>query len=301
MATNKWDINDIVNQQGRIAIITGSTSGIGLETARILAHKQATIIMAVRNLTKGQTVAEMIITESRNENVTPLELDLADLTSVHRFATRFKDKYTRLDLLINNAGVMVPPYPQTSDGFELQLGTNHLGHFTLTMLLIDMMKNTSGSRVVNVSSAAHKWGKLEFDDLNWQKRKYKKWQAYGDSKIANLYFTYALQEKLNREKVDVTTAAAHPGWTATDLQRNTPLTSTLNFFFAQNVAMGALPTLYAATSPAVKGGEYYGPDGFMEMKGYPRKVKSVPLSHNSEIAERLWQESEALTGVRYQQ
>ncbi len=299
MAKHEWNINNIANQQGKIAIVTGSSSGIGLETARVLAHKRATVIIAVRNEAKGQAAVDSIINDSGNKDVHPMALDLADLVSVRSFAAQFKKKYSRLDLLVNNAGVMVPPYTRTRDGFELQMGTNHLGHFALTGLLIDLIKQTPGSRIVNVSSAAHKWGKPDFEDLDWRKRKYKKWQAYGDSKIANLYFTYALQNKLAKEAVDVTVAAAHPGWTATELQRNTSLTSALNFFFAQKTDMGALPTLYAATAPEVESGDYFGPEGFMEMKGYPKKVDSVHLSHDATIADKLWQTSESLTGVRY--
>ena len=179
------------------------------------------------------------------------------------------------------------------------MGTNHLGHFALTGLLIDPIKQTPGSRVVNVSSMAHKMGRPDFGDLYWRRRKYNKWQAYGDSKMANLYFTYALQKKLGNGGAGVTVAGAHPGWTATDLQRNTSLASALNCLFAQQPAMGALPTLYAATAPDVKGEDFYGPEGFMEMKGYPRKVQSVPLSHDPAMAERMWKISESLTGVAY--
>ena len=182
---------------------------------------------------------------------------------------------------------------------DTQLDANHLGHFALTGLLIDLIKKTPNSRVVNVSSLAHAFGKIDFDDLNWETRKYKKWQAYGDSKIANLYFTYALQQKLGNGSSNPIVAAAHPGWTATELQRNTLLMSILNFIFAQTIAMGALPTLYAATAPDVKNAEYFGPSGFREMKGYPKKVTSVPLSHDREIAEKLWRESVKLTGIVY--
>ena len=300
MKQKKWDINDIADQKGRVAIVTGSSSGIGFETARVLALKNATVIVAVRNLSKGQAAADKIIGEYQHANVTVMQLDLADLASVRTFATEFKQQYSRLDLLINNAGVMVPPHSQTRDGFELQLGTNHFGHFALTGLLIDLIKQTPNSRVVNVSSAAHAWGKLDFEDLQWEKRKYKKWQAYGDSKIANLYFTYELQRRLGNGNAHVTVAAAHPGWTATDLQRNTLLASGLNYFFAQQIDMGALPTLYAATSPDVEGAGYYGPSGFREMKGYPKRVESIPLSHDREIAEKLWAVSEKLTGVEFQ-
>jgi len=287
MKQEKWDINDIADQTDRVAIVTGSNSGIGFETARALALNNATVIMAVRNLDKGQEAAEKIRSEFETADVSVMKLDLSNLASIQTFTEDFKGTYSRLDLLINNAGVMVPPYSKTTDGFELQLGTNHLGHFALTGLLIDLITHTPNSRVVNVSSLAHAFGKLDFDDLNWEKRKYKKWQAYGDSKIANLYFTYELQKKLGNGTSSVTVAAAHPGWTATELQRHTPLTSAMNFFFAQNTAMGALPTLYAATAPDVKGGDYYGPSGFKEMKGFPKKVASNPLSHDAGIAEKL--------------
>jgi NAD(P)-dependent dehydrogenase (short-subunit alcohol dehydrogenase family) len=299
MKANKWDMNDIADQNGRVAIVTGSSSGIGFEAARVLALKNATVIVAVRNLTKGKTAVDKILNESKSADVKAMQLDLADLNSVRGFANEFTQQYDRLDLLINNAGVMVPPHNKTRDGFELQMGTNHVGHFALTGLLIDLILQTPGSRIVNVSSAAHAWGNIDFEDLQWEKRKYKKWQAYGDSKIANLYFTYALQEKLGNGSTDIIVAAAHPGWTATELQRNTSLVSFLNNFFGQKIDMGALPTLYAATAPDVEKGGYYGPGGFKEMKGYPKKVSSIPLSHDREIREKLWTVSEELTGVTY--
>lgn len=299
MKTDKWDSSNIIDQKGRVAIVTGSSSGIGLETVRVLAGKGATVIIAVRNLEKGRTAAEKITGENQNADIEMMALDLASLASVRRFADAFKSKYSRLDLLINNAGVMIPPYSKTTDGFELQFGTNHLGHFALTGLLIDLLKNTSGSRVVNVSSMGHKMGNIDFNDLNWEKRRYKKWQAYGDSKIANLYFTYALQNRTDNGGSGPIVAAVHPGWTSTDLQRHTGLVSALNHVFAQNSKMGALPTLYAATAEEIKGADYIGPGGFQEMKGYPKKVKSNALSHDQDIADRLWQLSEELTGVNF--
>lgn len=299
MIKSKWNQDHISDQSGRVAIVTGSTSGIGLEAARVLATKGATVILAARNRVKGEATLNAIKASAPEAGVRYMELDLSDLASVQSFADRFKGAFSRLDLLINNAGVMVPPYAKTLDGFELQFGTNHLGHFALTGHLIDLIKATPGSRVVNVSSMAHKAGRIDFTDLNWERRKYKKWQAYGDSKIANLHFTYALKRRLEVEKADVTVAAAHPGWTATELQRHNGPTDFLNRFFAQNTAMGALPTLYAALGPDVQSGDFFGPCGFMEMKGYPKKVASNRRSHDEAIAERLWEVSEDLTGVGY--
>jgi NAD(P)-dependent dehydrogenase (short-subunit alcohol dehydrogenase family) len=203
-------------------------------------------------------------------------------------------------LLINNAGVMIPPYSKTADGFELQFGTNHLGHFALTGRLLDRIISTSSARVVNVSSGAHKWGKIDFDDLAWEKRSYSKWKAYGASKIANLYFTFELDRRFKANNSGVLAVAAHPGWTATELQRHTGLTQFLNNFFAQDISMGALPTLRAAIEPGLKGSEYFGPEGFMETRGYPVQVETNALSRDKAIAEKLWNESEKLTGVEYE-
>lgn len=253
----------------------------------------------MRNLEKGNAAAKKIREDYKDADVRVMELDLANLESVRNFADQFMLDYSRLDLLINNAGVMIPPYSKTADGFELQFGTNHLGHFALTGLLIDVINDTKDSRIVTVSSGAHQYGKLDFHDLNWQKRKYKAWIAYGDSKIANLYFTYELDRKLKEKNNGTLAAASHPGWTATELQRHSGLFSFLNRFFAQGIAMGALPTLYAAIGPDVNSGDYFGPSGFKEMKGYPKKVESNELSHDKDIAKRLWQVSEELTGVKF--
>ena len=299
MSKEKWDSNDIADQKGRVAIVTGSSSGIGYETARVLAEKNATVIIAVRNLKKGNAAADKILEQHPNANVKVTELDLASLESVRKFASEFKNNYSRLDLLINNAGVMMPPYSKTADGFELQFGTNHLGHFALTGLLFDLIKATPGSRIVNVSSTGHAYGNLDFDDLNWEKRSYKKMQAYADSKIANLYFTYELQKRLDQDGENPLVTAAHPGWTATELQRHAGFFRFLNNFFSQDITMGALPTLFAAVGADVKGSDYYGPSGWREMKGYPTKVKSNELSHNEKIARKLWEVSEELTGVKF--
>lgn len=299
MSQKKWDSNDIPDQKGRIAIVTGSSSGIGYETARVLANKNAEVIMAVRNLQKGNAALDKIKAGYQDADVKVMELDIASLESVRRFTEDFKKNYSRLDLLINNAGVMMPPYSKTADGFELQFGTNHLGHFALTGLLMDLIINTESSRVVNVSSTSHKSGKIDFDDLDWEKRTYKKMRAYGDSKIANIYFTYELQRNLEKAGSKTIAVASHPGWTATELQRHVGIVNFLNRFFSQGIDMGALPTLYAAIAPDVKGGDYYGPAGWLEMRGYPKKIESNELSHDQKISKKLWEASEELTGIKW--
>ncbi len=299
MLQQKWDSRDVPDQKGRVAIITGSSSGIGYETARVLAARNATVVMAVRDLEKGQSALKKIKSAFPEADARIMELDLASLDIVHRFADDFKKNFSQLDLLINNAGVMMPPYSKTADGFELQFGTNHLGHFALTGLLLDLILKTENSRIVTVSSSGHKAGKLDFDDLNWEKRKYKKLKTYADSKLANLYFTYMLQEKLETKGSRTIAVASHPGWTGTELQRHVGFFKFLNRFFSQSIDMGALPTLYAATAPDVKGSDYYGPGGRKEIKGYPKKVDSNELSHDKDIAKKLWDVSEELTKEKF--
>ena len=300
MSSNtKWTAENIPDQSGKIAIVSGSNSGIGFETARILADKNAEVILAVRNRGKGEKAIQQIKDQNKNANVKLMHLDLARLQSVKTFSDEFKQKYNRLDLLINNAGVMIPPYSKTEDGFELQMGTNHLGHFALTGLLLDIIKNTPDSRIVIVSSLAHKMGNINFDDLNWEKRNYKRQKAYGDSKLANLYFAYELRGRLKKNGLDIKVTAAHPGWTATELQRYSPVIEFLNKFFAMPQAQGALPTLRAAADENAQSGDFFGPDGFGNWRGYPVKVESNELSHNKEIAEKLWEVSEELTKVKF--
>lgn len=299
MSKQKWDSENIPDQKNRVAIVTGSSSGIGYETARVLALKNTTVIVAVRNLQKGKEAADNIKAAHIEADIHVKELDLANLASVRSFAETFKRQFNRLDLLINNAGVMMPPYSKTADGSELQFGTNHLGHFALTAHLVDLIIKTENSRIVNVSSGAHNYGKLDFDDLNWEKRTYKKIRAYGDSKIANLYFTYELQRRLDRRGATTIVVASHPGWTATELQRHAGIFKFLNRFVAQDISMGALATLYAAVGPDVKGSYYYGPSGWREMRGYPKKVESNTPSHDEANAKKLWRASEKLTGVKF--
>jgi len=267
-----------------------------------LANKNAEVIIAVRNLDKGNAAAAKIVTQNKNADVKVMKLDLADLASVRSFAEEFKGKYSRLDRLINNAGVMIPPYSKTADGFELQFGTNHLGHFALTERLLDVLDKTEGSRIVNVSSNAHRFGNIDFDDLSWEKRGYRRWRAYGDSKIANLYFTSELSKKLREARSGTLVTSAHPGWTATDLARHTDLgmAGILSRFLAQDISMGALPTLRAAYDTDSKGGEFYGPGGFIGIWGYPVEAEPNNLSKNAAIAQRLWEVSEELTGVKFE-
>ncbi len=292
----KWTEEDITDQSGRLAVVTGSNSGIGYETARALAEKGATVILAVRNLEAGQAAVDRIRSGVPDARVVAMRLDLSSLAFVRTFADELERKYEKLDLLINNAGVMMPPYSKTADGFELQFGTNHLGHFALTGLLLDLILDTPDSRIVNVASQAHRAGDITFDDLNREKE-YRPMSAYGQSKLANLLFTYELQRKLDRKSAAPIAVAAHPGWTATSLQRHVGLFDFLGRFFAQGPREGAWPTLYAATAHDVKGADYYGPDGLYEMRGHPKKVESNDKSHDEAVAARLWGVSEELTGV----
>lgn len=299
MQKEKWDATKIKDQTGRIVIITGSSSGIGFHAANALANKNAKVIIAVRNLKKGDDAAKKIFAQNKNADIEVLYLDLAKLDVIRQFVKIYKEQYDKLDLLINNAGVMIPPYSKTADGFEIQFGTNHLGHFALTALLFDLIKNTNNSRVVNVSSGAHKLGNINFNDLNWEKRKYNAWKAYGDSKIANLYFTYELCRRLQNKKLNTKTTAAHPGWTSTELMRYSTIPKFLEKFFAMKPEKGALSILRAATDENAENGDFFGPDGLFEMRGFPIKVHSNDLSHDKNIATELWNISENLTDIKF--
>jgi NAD(P)-dependent dehydrogenase (short-subunit alcohol dehydrogenase family) len=298
MTSQKWTTENIPDQSGKLVIITGANSGIGFEAAKELALKGADVVLAVRNQEKGNQAKAEILKEHDQAKVSVSLLDLSSLSSVKAFSENYLKTHTRLDLLINNAGIMVPPYGKTEDGFESQMGTNHFGHFALTAQLFPLLKSTKGSRIVNVSSNAHKMGKLNFDDLHWEKRKYISWSAYGDSKIANLYFTYELDRKIKAAGVDVMVTAAHPGLTSSNLAKGAGIRF-FNAIFAQSGAMGALPTLMAATEPAAKSGDYFGPSRVSEWRGYPKKVISNKLSQDGDIAQKLWTTSEELTGVTF--
>jgi NAD(P)-dependent dehydrogenase (short-subunit alcohol dehydrogenase family) len=300
--SSKWTAADVPDQSGRVAIITGANSGLGYDTAAVLAAKGAHVVLAVRHLDKGNEAVDRIKKASPNAVVSLQELDLTSLDSVHKAADALRANYPRIDLLINNAGVMyVPTRETTKDGFEMQFGTNHLGHFALDGLLLENLLGVEGSRVVTVSSVGHRiLARIHFDDPQLQ-RKYNRVEAYGQSKLSNLLFTYDLQRRLAAKGAPTVALAAHPGVADTELMRHLP--GFIPDFtwkpFAQPVEKGALGTLRAATDPAAQGGEYYGPDGIGELRGNPKVVKSSAQSHNEDIQRRLWSLSEELTGVTY--
>jgi NAD(P)-dependent dehydrogenase (short-subunit alcohol dehydrogenase family) len=299
----KWTATDIPDQKGRVAVITGANTGLGYETALALADHGAHVVLAVRNLEKGKDAAARITAQSPGAEVAVQELDLTSLESIHAAAEQLRSSHDRIDLLINNAGVMWTPKSTTKDGFELQFGTNHLGHFAFTGLLLDRLLPVAGSRVVTVSSVGHRIrADIHFDDLQWE-RSYTRVGAYGQSKLANLLFTYDLQRRLAPHGTTIA-VAAHPGGSNTELVRNlppllTPVAAMLMPLITQGADMGDLPTLRAATDPGVLGGQYYGPDGFGEQRGYPKVVASSGKSHDVEVQKRLWAVSEELTGVVY--
>jgi NAD(P)-dependent dehydrogenase (short-subunit alcohol dehydrogenase family) len=297
----KWGAADIPDQHGRTAVITGANSGIGLEAARYLAARGARVVLACRDEDKARAAADRIAAEVPGAEADTVALDLSSLQSVRAAGGEIRSRYPRLDLLVNNAGVMMPPLSRTTDGFELQFGTNHLGHFALTGLVLPSLLAVPGSRVVTVSSNGHKVGRIHFDDLQWE-HGYRRMGAYAQSKLANLLFTYELQRRLAAAGRDTTIAvAAHPGTSDTALVRHLPAFAQLGSRLVPNqgAAMGALPTLRAATDPAVAGGDYYGPAGLGEFAGPPRLVRSSARSRDEAAQRRLWTVSEELTGVTF--
>ena len=308
MQNGNWSMDSVPSQEGRVVIITGGNSGIGYEAAKALAAKNAQVVLAVRDQAKGALAKQEILLQHPLAAIDVMRLDLASLASIRQFAQEFQSRYDRLDVLINNAGVMALPRRLTTDGFEMQFGTNHLGHFALTGLLIDTLLATPASRAVTVSSMLHMSGKIRFDDLMGEKS-YDKQAAYSQSKLANLLFAYELQRKLAGIPADTISLGAHPGYAATNLQYAGPemegskasrlMMQLANSLFAQSAEMSALPILYAALSPDISGGEYAGPSALMGARGYPIKAESSPASHDLETAARLWQVSKELTGVDY--
>jgi NAD(P)-dependent dehydrogenase (short-subunit alcohol dehydrogenase family) len=306
--TNKWTQNDIPDQQGKCVIVTGGNSGIGYEAALALAGRNAHVILAVRSLDKGEEAARQIRQRFPQAQVTVMELNLADLKNIGAFTKSFLASHDRLDILINNAGVMALPARKTVDGFEMQFGTNHLGHFALTCLLLPALKKTPGARIVTVSSGVHVSGDIHFEDLQWE-RKYDQWGAYAQSKLANLLFAYELQRRFSAAGIGIISVGCHPGYAATNLQAVGPqmegsvlkawMMKAANTLFAQGQDMGALPTLFAATAPQVNGCDYIGPSGIGGARGYPDKVMSNDKSYNETLAKHLWTVSEELTGVVY--
>jgi NAD(P)-dependent dehydrogenase (short-subunit alcohol dehydrogenase family) len=294
----RWTTDDVPGQQGRLAVVTGANTGLGFETAQALAARGASVVLAVRNVEKGKQAAARIAAAAPGATVTVQELDLSSLDSVRTGAAGLRAGHPRIDLLICNAGVMYPPKQTTGDGFELQFGTNHLGHFALTGLLLDQLLPVPGSRVVTVSSVGHRMrAAINFDDLQWE-RSYSRVRAYGQSKLANLMFTYELQRRLAAAGTTIA-VAAHPGFAATELMRHTPAAAVVTPLFSQDAAMGALPVLRAATDPGVLGGQYYGPGGFLGLRGYPELAASSRRSHDEAVQRRLWAVSEELTGVTF--
>ncbi len=304
-AKQKWAAADVPDQSGRVAIVTGSNTGIGYSAAAVLAEKGAHVVLAVRNVDKGNDAKARITAATPNAVVTVQQLDLTSLDNIRTAADALRTAHPRIDLLINNAGVMYTDKASTKDGFELQFGTNHLGHFALTGRLLENMLAVDGSRVVTVSSYGHRIrARIHFDDLQLD-RNYDRVVAYGQSKLANLMFTYELARRLKAKGAPTIATAAHPGSADTDLLRNMPggIRQVSQFFWstfiAQSADMGALPTLRAATAPGARNAEYYGPGGLGEQRGSPKVVKSSAQSHDEDVQRRLWSVSEELTGVTY--
>ena len=300
-----WTTADIPDLHGYTVLVTGANSGLGLETTRALAAKGAHVVMACRNLEKGRAAQASLEGSIPGASLELMQLDLASLAGVRDFAERFQAQHSQLNLLFNNAGVMAIPYRKTADGFEWQFGTNYLGHFALTGLLLPTLLATPKSRVITTSSTAQMAGKIEFDNLN-SERSYSRWSAYGKSKLADAMFAFELQRRLKRAGVEMISVCAHPGYSATNLQTTSATESAAtierlmySFFGGQSAAMGALPQLYAASAPSISGGEYIGPDGLFGIAGYPKEVRAVKRAYDEQVAAKLWEVSVEMTGVDY--
>jgi len=300
--STKWTTDKIPDLTGKVIIVTGANSGIGFEATKEFARKGAETILACRNINKAKKASDRIKKRIPDAKTVMMQLDLSSLKSVDRFAEEFKKNYSSLDVLLNNAGIMLVPYRTTSEGFESQVGVNHLGHFALTGLLYDLLARTPGARVVNVSSNGHRMGKMDFDNYIYKDGKgYSRLGAYSRSKLSNLLFTYELDRRFKTANIDAIAVAAHPGISNTNLIRQWyfKVLKPIVFLTTQSAYMGALPSMRAATDPDVKGSDYYGPRGRGEQRGHPIKVESNGASHNKEDAISLWNLSEKLTGVSF--
>lgn len=296
---NKWSIDQIPSQLGKVAIVTGANNGIGYEVTLGLVKKDYEVIMACRNMQKAEEAKAKILHIYPKAKINPIKVDTSSLYEVKKFADEFQAHYHELHLLINNAGIMMSPYKVTEAGFENQFATNYIGHFALTGLLLPMLTSTSGSRVITLSSLSYKWAEIQFDDFHANKG-YSKTKAYGQSKRACLMFAFELQRRLFAAGYDTLSIAAHPGLSKTNLDQYYPaLIRPLGNLFLQPAERGALPVLYAALDKNINGGEFIGPDGFQQMRGYPTKVDADEYSNNKEVAKRLWSESEKMTNVFY--
>ncbi|WP_238478256.1 oxidoreductase [Natranaeroarchaeum sulfidigenes] len=316
-AADQWTIENMPNQSGRRIVITGANSGLGFEATKAFARKGGEVVMACRDRGRGERARDEILTEVPDADLVVERCDLADLDSIEAFADRLQEAYNELDVLCNNAGVMAIPYRETADGFERQFGVNHLGHFALTEQLLDLLAAPDAeSRVVTHASEIHERGEIDPERLVSRiagedaKHSYDKWDAYGRSKLANVLFAYELNRRLDDAGMNVTSLTCHPGYADTNLQRRGPklsgsairerLASLANRLFAQPSERGSLPLLYAATAADIEGGEYIGPGGLLNMRGYPERQRSSEASYDRELARKLWRISVELTGVSYE-
>lgn len=301
---SKFDLSNIPEQNGRIAIVTGANTGLGFEITSAFATKGIKTIMACRNLKKAEEAKQKLLREIPNAQLVIIQIDLSSLKSVRTFAEKYLSKYDKLDLLINNAGVMMPAYEKTEEGFELQMAANYFGHFFLTGLLIDVLTNTKNSRVISLSSIAHRNAEIDFDDLQSEKN-YSMFGAYGQSKLACLLYAKELDRRLkNNTKGNTISIAAHPGASNTELSRHLPkwlsiVLSPILLLVSHSAKNGAKPIIMAALSEGVEGGDYFGPTDFKEMKGEPGIAEVKPQAENKEVADRLWRVSESLTDIKY--
>lgn len=296
----KWKAQDVAHQSGKIAVVTGSNTGIGFQVALILADKGAHVVLACRNLEKAEAAREKMLKSSPHAQIFVEELDLADLSNVEAFATRLKKSHQHVDILINNAGVMIPPHSTTKDGFELQIGTNHFGHFALTSHMMPLLSAAEKPRIVTLSSIAHWSGVIDLEDINGEKKKYNKWGMYSQSKLANLLFALELDRRLKAAGSHIESFGSHPGYSNTDLQRYSLAWRILNPLFGIQPIKGAAPTLYAATEPDAIAHRYWGPIGLLEARGWTGKAKITSRAADEEMARKLWEYSESLLGIHFQ-